>query len=197
MGLSTNSALCPACARKCGGFPRSGRGGQLLVWRLPSLWAVLPGTPSPFLPGFLPKPFLETQPTQPPHTGPVFPWWRTRPALAEPCLSLSIRSLENNLVGRRTIPWPRTGKSFVITVTLRCLLKVFIFLLSYGLHKREPRLFRLSRYLEPVPASAGIWTSWNESGPDTQTANTREVGKIEPDQRGTQLLQFALSGSVI
>lgn len=122
MGLSTNPALGPACARKCGGFPRSGRGGQRLVWRLPGLWAVLPGTPSPFLPGFLPKPFLETRPTQPPIQGQCFHSGAPGPhRLGGRSLSLSIPSLENSLVVRRTIPWPRTGKSFIITVNLRCL----------------------------------------------------------------------------
>lgn len=182
------------------------------VWRVPQVGKGRPAAgveaPRPLgcpsrnsqpLPAWLPAQALPGNPAHPaPHTGPVFPWWCTRPTQAEPCLSLSIQSLENNLVGRRAIPWPRTGKSFIISVNLRCLLKVFIFLLSYGLHKLEPsRLFRLSRYLEPVPASGGIWTSWNESGSDTQTANTREVGKIEPDQKGTQLLQFSVFYSII
>lgn len=94
----------------------------------PQAWAVLPGTPSPFLPGFLPKPFLETQPTQPPIRGPMFPWWLTGPGQAGPFLSLSIlRVWENSLVGRRSTPRPQPTKShptksFIAIEDHRCLL---------------------------------------------------------------------------
>lgn len=85
--------------------PQVGKGRPDAGVEAPQAWAVLPGTPSPFLSGFLPKPFLETQPIQPPITGPMFPWWLTGPGQAEPFLSLSIlRVWENSLVGRRSTP---------------------------------------------------------------------------------------------
>lgn len=130
MSLSTNPALCLACARKHGGFPTSGRGGQLLVWRLlrplgcpsrnsqPLPAQALPGNPAP--------------PPPAPHTGPMFPWWLTRSAQAGPCLSLSILTLGNNLVGRRTTACPPPEKSFTVTVDLRCLLQLLFSCYAMG-----------------------------------------------------------------
>lgn len=91
-GIGSQHQPCPVpgMCQEMQRVPQVGKGRSDAGVEAPQAWAVLPGTPSPFLLGFLPKPFLETQPTQPPVTGPMFPWWLTRPAQAGPFLSLSI-----------------------------------------------------------------------------------------------------------
>lgn len=197
MGLSTNPALCPACARKCGGFPRSGRGASCWCGGSQVSGLSFQELPAPSCLASCPSPSWKPGPPSPPYRASVS--MVAHQAHTGRALPFTFHTEFGKQLGGKE---NHTMASNWEVLHYHCESKVsaqgFIFLLSYGLHKLETsRLFRFSRYLEPVPASGGIWTSLNESEPDTQTANTQEVGKIEPDQRGTQLLQFSLSSSVI
>lgn len=93
-----------------------------------------------------------------PHTGAVFPQWRTRTAQAGRALPFTFHTEFGKQLGGQE---NHTMASNWEVLHYHCESKVsaqgFIFSLSYGLHKPEPsRLFQLSCYLEPVPASGGI-----------------------------------------
>lgn len=142
------------------------------VWRVPQVGKGRPAAgveaPRPLgcpsrnsqpLPAWLPAEALPGNPAHPaPHTGAVFPQWRTRTAQAGRALPFTFHTEFGKQLGGQE---NHTMASNWEVLHYHCESKVsaqgFIFSLSYGLHKLEPsRLFQLSRYLEPVPASGGI-----------------------------------------